>query len=466
MITVVGLGPGHLDRIPGPVRAVLQNPRTAVVVRTLEHPAAQELAELREVVSCDDLYRDGDSFGDVYDAIVDRLRSYHGDVIYAVPGSATVGEFVVRHLLDSGADVEVVAGKSFVDAILDEVGYDPLQRGLTILNAHDLPDPLILTTPTIIGQLDLPVVVADLSGRLTRMMPEDTRVKILIGLGTDEQRVVETHVAAIDPGLASVATSMFIDATPGGLVGAIRTMAELRRECPWDRDQTRESLVPYLFEEVAEFADAVSGLEGDDDWVGIGHVADELGDVLLQVLFHSVIASDHGQFDLDDVAEGLRQKLVRRHPHVFGDVRVEGADDVRANWRKIKDDERGGSGGSIVDGLPPDVSALAAAYRIQKRMAGVGFDWSEIGGVRAKVDEELGELDRAETDADRVDELGDVLFSVVNLSRHLGIDPDLALRRAVSRFSTRVRAMEEEGPLDGLDSAELDRRWEASKIHG
>ncbi|MPZ51474.1 MAG: nucleoside triphosphate pyrophosphohydrolase [Acidimicrobiia bacterium] len=338
-----------------------------------------------------------------------------------------------------------------------------MERGLTILNAHDLPDPLVLSTPTIIAQLDHPALVADLSGRLSRIMPEGTTVTVLVGVGTAEQRVDHADVASLDPELASIATTLYIDAKPGGLLGAIHTMARLRRECPWDREQTRETLVPYLFEEAAEFADAVAAVKDDEDWSGIGGVSDELGDVLLQVLFQAVVASERGEFDLDDVAEGLRQKLVRRHPHVFGDVVADSPEQVHANWKEIKESEGSGVSESLLDRVSTHSSALAAAHQVQQVMAEVGFDWTEVGGVRDKLTEELSELESAKGHSEQLDELGDVLFTVVNLARHLDIDPDLALRSAVSRFSARVRLMEESGPLAGLDHAELESRWNQAK---
>lgn len=467
MITITGLGPGSLERVPSPVRDLLLDPATAVIVRTARHPAALELAGLREVVFCDDLYESAESFDNVYTAIARRVMvaSANGPVIYAVPGSPLVGEFAVAKILELAPESEVIASESFVDAVLTEVGYDPLNRGLQILNGHELPDPLVLDKPTIIGHLDTPEVLADVLDAVGRVLPEDTDVVVLSGLGAPDSRVVAGPVDQLDPGLAGVRTSMFVDAEPGGLIGAVRVMRRLREECPWDREQTHSSLVKNLIEEAYELIEAIGRLPDDDiDWVAYAEVEDELGDVLLQVLFHEAIARQSGAFDIDGVAEVLRQKLVRRHPHVFADVEVADAGEVKDNWDRIKDEERGGAAASALDGVPAGLPALQRASKIQNRAAKVGFDWDDASDVVPKVHEEIGELEEAMAGGGDVPaEIGDVLFSVVNLARHLGVDPELALRQATSRFEQRFRRMEEDGPLDGLDLDSLDRRWEAAK---
>jgi tetrapyrrole methylase family protein/MazG family protein len=467
VITITGLGPGDFDRIPAAVRHVLLDPEATVVVRTLEHPAARELAALREIVSCDDLYQAHDSFDAVYAAIVNRVleAAADGRVVYAVPGSPTVGELAVRRQLDSDTEVEVLPAESFLEAVLAEIGYDPLERGLQILNGHDLPDPLVLDKPTIVAQLDRPQIMADVAARIGRVVPEDTVVTVLVGAGSSDGVKVEATLDQIDSGLAGYLTSMFIDSEPGGLIGAVRTMAVLREECPWDREQTHQSLVKYLVEESYELIDAVSRLGADEnDLVTYAEVEDELGDVLLSVLFHAAIARQNGVFDIDDVAEVMRQKLVRRHPHVFGDIDAETAADVKRNWDQIKDDERGARRDSLMDGVPPGMPALQRASKIQNRAAKAGFDWDEAAAVLPKVREEVDELEAVLDDPTRAEsELGDVLFSVVNLARHLGVDGEVALRGAIERFETRFRQMEAAGPLDGLSLGDLNERWEEAK---
>lgn len=467
MITIVGLGPGDYDRLPVSTRSLLMDTGAEVVVRTLRHPAAEHLATLRPVVSCDDLYERSDTFEEVYDAIVDRLveMAASGPVVYAVPGSPLVGEFAVRRLLDRVPDAQVIPGESFVDAVLTTVGYDPFDRGLQVLNGHDLPDPLILDKPTVIGHLDRAELLAEVAAQIARVVPEEARVKVLVDLGTASQKVVEVEASRIDPGLAGLRTSIWVDSDPGGLIGAVHTMRRLREECPWDQEQTHQSLTKNLVEEAYELIEAISRLpEGEIDWAAYAEVEDELGDLLLQVLFHEAIARQTGAFDIDGAAETLRQKLVRRHPHVFGDAEAGSPEDVKNRWDRIKAEERGGVPESPLDGVPSGMPALHRASKVQNKAAKVGFDWPSADGVVEKLREEVAELEEAMAGRGSVeDEMGDLLFTVVNLARHLGVDTEMSLQRAVDRFVTRFRAMEAEGPLEGLTLDEMNARWETAK---
>jgi tetrapyrrole methylase family protein/MazG family protein len=391
-----------------------------------------------------------------------------GPVVYAVPGSPFVGEFTVRMLLSSGSEIEVIPAESFVDAVLVEMGYDPLDRGLQILNGHELPQPLVLDKPTIVGHLDRPEILAEVAAQIARVLPEEAIVTVLAGIGAADGVRVDMAPDEVDPEMAGFRTSLFVDSAPGGLIGAVRTMAVLRSECPWDREQTHQSLVKYLVEETYELIDAVSRLgTGEPDWVGYAEVEDELGDVLLSVLFHAAIAAESRAFDIDDVAEVLRRKLVRRHPHVFGEVDVASAAEVKRNWDQIKDEERGEARQSQMDGVPTGLPALQRAAKIQNRAGKVGFDWSEAAEVVPKVREEVDELEAALGDPEKAEsELGDVLFSVINLARHLGLDGELALRGAIDRFESRFRSMEAVGPIAGLSLEEMNLRWDEAKGGG
>lgn len=470
MILITGLGPGDLARVPGPVRVILLDPSRQLVVRTRNHPAAEQLAALRDdIVFCDDLYESAETFEDVYSAIADRViaAGEAGSVVYAVPGGPGIGEFAVKQILDRTPDAEVIHTETFLDAILGTVGYDPFRHGLQILNGHDLTDPIVLDKPTIVGHLDRPEILADVTARLSRVLPEDTEVTVFSGIGAADAIRWVGPIDEIDHALAGFRTSLWIDAEPGGLIGAVRTMERLRRECPWDREQTHASLTKNLVEESYELIDAISRLDsssGEPDWVGYSAVEEELGDVLLQVLFHAAIGKEMGAFDIDSAAEVLRQKLVRRHPHVFSDVVVGGPEDVKANWDRIKSEEKGSDPESSLDGVPADMPALHRAAKIQNRARKAGFDWSGAGRAAAKAEEEmkevLGALDGA---GDTQEEIGDLLFAVVNLSRQLGLDPDLALRAATHKFEARFRHMEAEGDLHDLDETELGRRWSEAK---
>lgn len=473
MIHLVGLGPGDWDRTGADARALLDDHGLTVVVRTSRHPAAETLATRRPVVFCDDLYESSETFSDVYDAIAGRVMAgaLTGDVVYAVPGSPTVGEFAVARIraiaAARGVDVVIHPAESFLDAVALEMGVDPLRDGLKLLNGHDLPSPLVFDVPTVIGHVDLPEVLADVAARIDRVIPEEAQVCVLAGLGSADARIVWSTAPEVDSSLAGVRTSLFVPQVSGGLLGAVHVMDRLRADCPWDRTQTHHSLVRYLLEESHEVADALAALpeEGEPDFGAYADVEEELGDLLLQVLFHARIAEESGAFDISDVAEQLRRKLVRRHPHVFGEVEADDAEAVKQNWDRIKAAEKGTAArASTLEGIPSSLPGLHRAAETQRRAAKVGFDWDEVRPVLAKLAEEVAELEAALDDRPAMlHELGDVLFSVVNLARHLELDPEVAVRSATHRFEERFRAMEAMGPLDGLTLEQLDERWNDAK---
>ncbi|MDE0121693.1 MAG: nucleoside triphosphate pyrophosphohydrolase [bacterium] len=480
-LVVMGLGPGGLDRVPPAALATLSDPSRRVILRTTDHPAARELASIRPVTSCDDLYLGGEDFESVYQAIASRVveAARSQPVAYVTPGSPLVGERAVGMIRSlagrEGMEVKVYPAESFLDAALEALGIDPLDGGLTVLNAHRLPSPLLLRGPTLVAALDTQAGLADFCGQLTRVA-DDPEVAVLVDLGGPEQRVVRSRAAQVDQTLAGPRTSLYVDAGPTGLAGAVAVMDRLRAECPWDRRQTHHSLVKNLLEETYELAEVLAALPLDagrqdaaasePDWMAFEEVCEELGDVLLQVLFHASIARESQIFDIEDVAEGLRQKLVRRHPHVFSDVAADTAEQVKANWEQIKQQEKPRpEDASLLDGVPRSMPALSRAAKIQRRAAQVGFDWSEVAPVVDKVAEELEELRESLSDRESAEaELGDLLFATVNLARHLALDPETALRRAIARFGDRFRKMEAEGPLEGLTVDQLEERWERAKL--
>jgi len=251
----------------------------------------------------------------------------------------------------------------------------------------------------------------------------------------------------------------------------VNIMERLRKPggCPWDREQNFESLRKYIIEEAYELVDAIS--EGD-----VEKIREECGDLLLQPVFVSSIAKEMGLFDIDDVVQILSEKLVKRHPHVFGDTEVDTSDEVLKNWEKIKIEEKKKhqvSDQSVLSGVPRNLPALAKAYRIQEKAANVGFDWSrdDYETILGKIKEETVELEEEISNGEhsaREEELGDLLFAVVNLARHLDIDPEVALQRACSKFSGRFRKIEhsvsnQERPWSSFSLDELDRMWEKTK---
>lgn len=256
--------------------------------------------------------------------------------------------------------------------------------------------------------------------------------------------------------------------SPADFDALAAVMARLRDPlsgCPWDREQTPQTLRKYVIEEAYEVVEAIDG--GDPR-----KLTEELGDLLLQVVFHAQLASEAGQFTLSDVTRSIVEKLIRRHPHIFGDVAVSGSEQVLVNWEKIKRGEPGYEDRtSILDGIPPALPALMRALEVSKRVVKVGFEWPTVSEVLDKVEEEIREL-RVEIAAGETaragDELGDLLFTLVNVARHLQIDPEDALRRMTQRFTSRFQHIEEYASARGaavsdLTLAEMETVWQAAK---
>lgn len=245
----------------------------------------------------------------------------------------------------------------------------------------------------------------------------------------------------------------------------IQIMARLRSTdgCPWDKEQTHKTLKPYLIEETYEVIDAIDK-ENDNDLV------EELGDVLLQVVFHAQIATEENRFTMEDIAQTIAEKLIRRHPHVFGNTTADTPEQVIQNWEKIKKEEKSGKkeDASVLSGVPKHLPALLRAYQIQKKAARVGFDWERAEEVLDKLKEEIEELKQAKNPAEQQEELGDVLFSIVNLSRFLNTDPEQALTQTIEKFIDRFNHIETELNKQGkapqeATLQEMDELWEQAK---
>ena len=477
-LAIVGLGPAGLDRLPPRARTFLEASASSVIVRTMRHPSAADLADVRMVVSCDDLYESADDFDEVYGAIADRVMGALevGPTVYAVPGSAVVGERAVAEIreraAEAGIPVEIIPGESFLDLVYVEAGIDPITTPVKILDGRDLPDPLIFDAALIITQVDRAEVLADVGAELGRVLSDDTPVLVLDRLGDADQVVAAHLLSDLGSYRPGPRTTLFLDPEPAGWYGLVLTNRILRNECPWDRKQTHHSLVSHLIEETYETVDSIRALPaeapgGEPDYGSYAEVEEELGDLLLQVVFHATLAREVGAFDVEEVAETIRRKLIHRHPHVFGEVTADDAATVVRNWETIKGEEKRRD--SLMDDIPAAMPSMIRADKVQRRAKSVGFDWDDPDPVFAKIREELDELAAEAHDPVRAtEEFGDLLFAAVNLSRHLGVDPELALADANDRFVARIRHMElaatEHGTsLGDLDLAQLDALWEQAK---
>lgn len=243
------------------------------------------------------------------------------------------------------------------------------------------------------------------------------------------------------------------------LLDVMKRLRDPDHGCPWDQEQDFLSILPYTIEEAYEVADAIE--QGD-----MGLLREELGDLLLQVVFHARMAEEQGAFDFADVVEGITTKLIRRHPHVFGSAQTVSVEEQRIVWEELKADERGRQ--PVLAGVARALPALSRAAKLGRRASAVGFDWPDRSGVMDKIREELREVETAASDTDLAEEVGDLLFAVTSLARHLGVDPEEALRQANHKFERRFahveqRVMEDGGAWPETDAALLDGYWEEAK---
>ena len=466
-VTVIGLGPGRPGLVTAETRAAIEaNP--VRWLRTSRHPSAGEVPEAQ---SFDYLYETASSLDEVYSGIVNALAesaTSTGSVLYGVPGSPLVAERSVDLLrADPRVETLVLPAVSFVDLAWEVLGVDPLAAGAHLVDGHRFATEAAGSAgPLLVGQCDSPQVLAEVKlaiGRALDSFPgAQVEVTVLQHLGLPEQAVSTMSWEELDRGVRpDHLTSVWVPRLAQPLAAEVTLLDELARtlrvRCPWDREQTHQSLTRYLLEESYEVLEAIEELGPEGN--GYEHLEEELGDLLFQVVFHAVLATEQGQFSLADVARGSRTKLIGRHPHVFGEVEASSAEQVMRNWEQIKRRERGATG--VMDEVPRNLPALLYAHKIQRKAASVGFDWPDVAGALAKIGEELSELGEALTPASpshaRVrDELGDLLFAVVNVARHLKLDPETALREATAKFRRRFMAVERLAGQRGLDVSRLD----------
>jgi tetrapyrrole methylase family protein/MazG family protein len=464
-IHIVGLGPGDPRHVTVETRELLTSGRP-VLLRTRHHPSAEVLAP--GAADCDDLYAAGRDFAGTYRQVAERVlaAASEGEVVYAVPGHPLVAEQTVSLILDGareqGLQARVYPAVSFVDLASASLGQD--LGSLQICDATALR--IDTWRPALIHQVYDRDLVSGLKLQLLEFYPADHRLTLLHNLGAPDEQISPVSLSELDRRAYGYLDTLFIPALDplddlrrmDGLVEVVRRL-HAPGGCPWDREQTHASLRPHLLEESYEALEAIDA--GD-----AAALTEELGDVLLQVLMHAEVGARDGTFQLADVVEHIARKLIRRHPHVFGDATASSAEEVYQNWEQLKKTEK--TRESILEGVPSTLPALAASQSIQGRARRVGFDWPDIEGPLEKLREEIGEFARAATAPEREDEFGDILFVLVNIADHLGIDAEQALRGANAKFRRRFGAVEQLAAARGqdlkqLDLAGLDALWDEAK---
>jgi len=447
-VTVVGLGPGPADLLTVAAAHWLRQAEVPVLARTRFHPALASLP----IASLDDVYERAATLDEVDALLVERLLAVGRDVVLAVPGDGLLGESVLGGLRAAGATVEVVPGVPLAIGALTCAGIDT-PDGLQAVEATslggagiELKIELNPRWPAVVTGVFSRAVASDLKLALARVYPSEHALSLVHHAGLGDERVVASTLAELDRVAVSfdhlthvVLPSVPVEVPTGSAHGMRSIVARLRAPeigCPWDLEQTHQTLTPYVVEEAYEVVDAIE--DGQP-----GELAEELGDLLLQVALHAEVADQSGEFEWNDVVRGLSAKLVRRHPHVFGEVQVSGASDVVRNWDVLKAAEKSGTPAtSALDGVPRALPALNQAAEIGRKAVKAGFDWPTREGTVDKVREELSELLEATSLAERREELGDLLWIIAKLAWQDGIDPEEALRAANRKFTARFQCME------------------------
>jgi tetrapyrrole methylase family protein / MazG family protein len=434
-IVVCGLGPAGPDLVTAATSdAVARIPHR--FLRTARHPAAGVVGE---APTFDHLYDEADSIDAVYAAILEALvgaAAECGEVLYAVPGSPAVAERTVELLLaDDRIAVDVLPALSFADLAWVRLGIDPVERGVRLVDGHRFEiEAAGERGPLLVAQCDdrhvlseVKLVLGEVGATAGEAGGDEVAVTVLQRLGLPDEHIFELPWPELDRVVRpDHLTSLYVPRQAAPLARETAAFAEvvrrLRAECPWDRQQTHQSLRHHLLEEAYEVLEALDHLDVDAG-EGFDALEEELGDLLFQVFLHATLATEEGRFTLEDVVRRISDKLVGRHPHVFGDATVDSADEVAERWERLKKAEKGRA--SVMDGIPATLPALAYALKIQRKAASQGVDW------RALLDGD-----------DAPGALGRRLLDIVDDARTAGDDPETELRVAAEVVRDRFRRSE------------------------
>ena len=471
-ITVVGLGPGSPEYLTlGAAKALQEG--SQVVLRTEHHGIAAYLEEQGIAYTTLDLFYETESFERAYHRMSEHLFSLaeEGPLVVGVPGHPLIGEQLTFTLLKAcgGRDLKILPGISRADAALTLLA-GCTEAGLTVIPASELSEGIIdPRRACVLLDLHSGLLASETKLKLLRRYPEDLEVVLcrdamgemvsesLPLYALDQGRSFDHTVCLYLPQVHKTAISTF------DFEHLTEIMALLRDEngCPWDRAQDHQSLKQYLIEEAYEVLEAI-------DLMDMDKLMEELGDLLLQVVFHARIAQERGEFDILDITTRICRKMIDRHTHIFGTDEADTPQAVIANWEAIKKAEKGlKSHTQVLRDIPANLPALMRGYKIQKKASLVGFDWDSVEEALLKVDEELAELrsamhqDLAEAGA----ELGDLLFAVVNVARFLEVQPELALTGTIEKFIRRFEYIEQHArcPLEEMSLPEMDALWNQAK---
>jgi tetrapyrrole methylase family protein / MazG family protein len=479
MIKIIGLGPGATDALTIGALQVLKS-SSRVYIRTEKHPTVDYIKSLGiQFVAYDDKYEIGTSFDEVYELIVKDLIIEHDkykDIVYAVPGHPLVAEKTVTLLIelcnDRNIGYEILPAVSFIDAMMESLKIDPVS-GLRIIDSFDLKNQVQdRRSGIIITQVYNNLIASEVKLWLSQYYGDDSEIYFVRAAGVrGVESIRKIPIYEIDRQKdIDYLTSLYIpkDIKIKDFNDLLEIMNILRgpEGCPWDKEQSHESLKKYLIEECYEVLEAID--EKNEDML-----IEELGDVLLQIVFHAEIGKEEGYFNINDVIKGICNKMIHRHPHVFGSETINTSEEVLTTWDKIKKDEKGFD--TLTEELKhvgKNLPSLMRADKIQKKASKIGFDFDKVEGAMEKVIEEFQEVKdvyKSNNKAKILEEIGDLLFSVVNVSRILDIEPESALHCTIEKFIKRFHYMEkvslEKGlKLENMSLNDMDLLWNEAKI--
>ncbi|MDC4251611.1 nucleoside triphosphate pyrophosphohydrolase [Clostridium perfringens] len=479
MLKIMGLGPGAYEALTIGALKELKNNKN-IYFRTEKHPTVDFLKdEGIKFESYDHAYEKYDSFDDVYKYIAEDLITKvkdDEDLIYAVPGHPLVAEKSVINLIElckeNNIQYEVLPAVSFVDAMMEALQVDPIE-GVKIIDAFDMKNQILdKRVGTIITQVYNNFIASEVKLRLLEGYEDDTEIIFVRAAGVEGlESIRKIPLYELDwQEDIDYLTSIYIPKDLGNkkdfqdLLDIIETLRN-PGGCPWDREQTHESLKSALLEECYEVIDAIENEDEDA-------LIEELGDVLLQVVFHASIGKEDGYFDIMDVIGGISNKMINRHPHVFGNEEANTSEQVLVNWDEIKKEEKGiKTLTEEMQNIAKSLPATTRAYKVQKKAKKVGFDWDDVNCAMDKVKEELNEIKEVYNCEDKSiieGEVGDLLFACINVARFLEVDGELALDKTIKKFIKRFSYIENEAiknnkNLKDMTLEEMDKLWEEAK---
>ena len=479
MLKIMGLGPGAYEALTIGALKELKNNKN-IYFRTEKHPTVDFLKdEGIKFESYDHAYEKYDSFDDVYKYIAEDLVTKikdDEDLIYAVPGHPLVAEKSVINLIElckeNNIQYEVLPAVSFVDAMMEALQVDPIE-GVKIIDAFDMKNQILdKRVGTIITQVYNNFIASEVKLRLLEGYEDDTEIIFVRAAGVEGlESIRKIPLYELDwQEDIDYLTSIYIPKDLGNkkdfqdLLDIIETLRN-PGGCPWDREQTHESLKSALLEECYEVIDAIENEDEDA-------LIEELGDVLLQVVFHASIGKEVGYFDIMDVIGGISNKMINRHPHVFGNEKANTSEQVLVNWDEIKKEEKGiKTLTEEMQNIAKSLPATTRAYKVQKKAKKVGFDWDDVNCAMDKVKEELNEIKEVYNCEDKSiieGEVGDLLFACINVARFLEVDGELALDKTIKKFIKRFSYIENEAiknnkNLKDMTLEEMDKLWEEAK---